>query len=160
MFFFVPRQKIDFIFFHLFIWALFILCFALNSMVLHRNHYYTSSSRIYYTHLIHRAWSNILQTVHVHTNFMHIYISFTLTLALQPSYNILLSDLGPLNLRIPQFPHELLVRDPLLEDRPATVRSNLKKGSIYTPRKPSRFTQRFFVTCITSMEDRTSRTFQ
>ena len=30
----------------------------------------------------------------------------------------------------------------------------------YMPKKPSRFTQRFFVTCITSIEDRTSRTFQ
>ena len=82
-------------------------------------------------HLILRAWSNILQTVHVHTSFMHIYISFTLTLALQPADSILLSDLGPLHLWIPQFPLELLVRDPVVEDRPATVRSNLKKGSIY-----------------------------
>ena len=62
---------------------------------------------------------------------MHIYISFTLTHALQPSDSILPSDLGPLYLRIPQFPLELLVRVPLVEDRPATVRSNLKKGSIY-----------------------------
>ena len=30
----------------------------------------------------------------------------------------------------------------------------------YTPKKPSRFTQRFFVTCITSIEERTSRSFQ
>src|SRR3954468_6310639 len=30
----------------------------------------------------------------------------------------------------------------------------------YTPRNPSRFTQRFFVTCITSIEERTRRTFQ
>ena len=62
---------------------------------------------------------------------MHIYISFTLTLAFQPSDSILPSDLGPLHLRIPQFPLELLVRDLVLEDRPATVRSNLKMGSVY-----------------------------
>src|SRR3954470_17398045 len=30
----------------------------------------------------------------------------------------------------------------------------------YTPRKPSRFMQIFFVTCITSIEERTSRAFQ
>src|SRR5215216_2360039 len=30
----------------------------------------------------------------------------------------------------------------------------------YTPKKPSRFTQRFFITCITSIEERTSRSFQ
>ena len=66
-----------------------------------------------------------------HTSFMHIYISFTVPLALQPPDSILLSDLGPLHLRIPPIPLELLVRDPLVEDRPATVRSNLKKGSIY-----------------------------
>ena len=62
---------------------------------------------------------------------MHIYIYFTLTLAFQPSDSILPSDLGPLHLRITQFPIELLVRDHMVEDRPATVRSNLKKGSIY-----------------------------
>ena len=62
---------------------------------------------------------------------MHIYISFTLTLAFQPSHSILPSDLGPLHLRIPQFPLELRVRDLVVEDRPTAVRSNLKKGSIY-----------------------------
>ena len=75
------------------------------------------------THLIRRAWSNIL-----HMSFMHIYISFTLTLSLKPSDSILPSDLVPLHLRIPLFPPELLVRDLVVEDRPATVRSNLKKG--------------------------------
>ena len=46
--------------------------------------------------------------------------------------SILLVDLGPLHLRIPQFPLELLVRDPLVEDRPAFVRPNLKEVvSIY-----------------------------
>ena len=73
-----------------------------------------------------RAWSNIL-----HTSFMHIYISFALTLSLKPSDSILPSVLGPLHLRIPQIPLELLVRDPVVEDHPATVRSNLNKGSIY-----------------------------
>ena len=62
---------------------------------------------------------------------MHIYIYFTLTLAFQPSDSILHSDLRPLHLKIPQFTLELLVRDLVVEDRPATVRSNLKKGSIY-----------------------------
>ena len=60
---------------------------------------------------------------------MHIYISFTL--AFEPTHIIVPSDLGPLHLRIPQFPLELRVRDLVVEDRPAAVRSNLKKGSIY-----------------------------
>ena len=43
------------------------------------------------------------------------------------SDSILLLDLGSLHLRIPQFPLGLLVCDPLVEDGPATVRSNLKE---------------------------------
>ena len=46
--------------------------------------------------------------------------------------SILLVDLGPMHLRIPQFPLELLIRDPLVEDRPTFVRPNFKKVvSIY-----------------------------
>ena len=87
------------------------------------------SSRIYYTHLIRRAWSNILQTVHVvHTSFILIYIYTSLLHSLfnfNLAYSsILLSDLGPLHLRIRQIPLELLVRDPVVEGLLATVRSN------------------------------------
>ena len=42
--------------------------------------------------------------------------------------SILLPSLGPLHLGIHRFPLELLVPAPLVEDRPASVRSNLKKG--------------------------------
>ena len=53
-------------------------------------------------------------------------------MVLTPAGNSTLhSHLGPLHLRIRQFSLELPVRVPAVEDRPATVRSNLKKGSIY-----------------------------
>ena len=135
---FVPRQKINFVFFHLFIWALFILCFALNSMVLHTAMKEALLHNIVTNilhNLIRRACTTTSRYIHLsngtHTSFMHIYISFTVPIAVQPPDSILLSDLGPLHLRIPPIPLELLVRDPLVEDCPATVRSNLKKGSIY-----------------------------
>ena len=52
-------------------------------------------------------------------------------IALQAAYGILLPALGPLHRGILRFPLELLVRAPLVEDGPTSVRSNLKKGSIY-----------------------------
>ena len=52
-------------------------------------------------------------------------------IALQAAYGILLPALGPLHRGIHRFSLELLVRALLVEDCPAFVRSNLKKGSIY-----------------------------
>ena len=73
---------------------------------------------------LHNIVINILRvSCRIYTSrFMHnTYISFTFPLVFQSSYSILLPALGPLHLRIPRFPLELLVRDPLVEDRPATV---------------------------------------
>ena len=52
--------------------------------------------------------------------------------------SILLFHLGRLHLRIRKFPLELLVRDPLVEDRPAAVRSNIKKSGQYILMKLSK----------------------
>ena len=71
-------------------------------------------------------------------NHHHVYISFTFPVVLQSSYRILLPALGPLHLRIPQFPLELLGCYPLVEDRPAAVRSNIKKSGQYV-RKANRW---------------------
>ena len=49
-------------------------------------------------------------------------------IALQAAYRILLPALGHLHRGIHKFPLELLVRVLVLEDRPASVRSNLKEG--------------------------------
>jgi hypothetical protein len=76
---------------------------------------YTSSSRIYYIH----------RREHI-TSLLHF------TLAIKPGdSSILRSEQGPLHLGIRQSPLELLGRVPVVEDRPATVGSNLKNGSIY-----------------------------
>ena len=83
------------------------------------------------THHRHEYITHISFVVLGRTYYKWSNIYFTLTIAFQPSDSILLSDLGPLHLRIPQFPLELLVRVPVIEDRPTTSRSNLKNGSIY-----------------------------
>jgi hypothetical protein len=77
-------------------------------------------TKIYYTIQI-----VVLSRTYSHTR----YISFTHESQVRNS--ILLPSLGPLHLGIHRFPLELLVRDLVVEDRPATIRSNLKKGSIY-----------------------------
>ena len=51
-------------------------------------------------------------------------------IGLQAAYRILLPALGPLHRGIHRFPLELLVRAPLVEDCPASERSNLKNMSI------------------------------
>ena len=75
-------------------------------------------TKIYYTIQI-----VVLSRTYSHTR----YISFTHETQVRNS--ILLPALGPLHLEIHRFPLELL--GPLVEDGPASVRSNLKKGSIY-----------------------------
>jgi hypothetical protein len=74
-------------------------------------------TKIYYTIQI-----VVLSRTYSHTR----YISFTHET--QVCNSILLPALGPLHLGIHRFPLELLVPAPLVEDRPASVRSNLKKG--------------------------------
>jgi len=74
-------------------------------------------TKIYYT----------IQIVMLSRTYSHTrYISFTHETRV--SNSILLPALGPLHLGIHRFPLELLVPAPLVEDRPASVRSNLKKG--------------------------------
>ena len=51
-------------------------------------------------------------------------------IALQAAYGILLPALGPLHRGIHRFPLELLIRALLVEDCPASERSNLKNRSI------------------------------
>ena len=121
------------------IWALFILYFFIYLFghflfcVLHSIRRYRpySNEGTTITQHRHEYITSFMQNIYITftSRFMHnTYISFTVPLVLQSSYSILLPALGPLHLRIPRFPLELLVRDPLVEDRPATVRSNLKKG--------------------------------
>ena len=56
---------------------------------------------------------------------------FTISIVCTQPNSILLLGLGLLHPRIPPIPPELLVRDPLAEDRPVDVRSDLKKESAY-----------------------------
>ena len=74
-------------------------------------------SKIYYTIQI-----VMLSRLYSHTR----YTSFTHKT--QVCTSILLTGLGPLHRGIHRFPLELLVPAPLVEDGPASVRSNLKKG--------------------------------
>ena len=90
-------------------------------------------------HLIRRTVSNIFTKCRYELH-AHICIFFTLYHLISFSTNgnsILPWDLGPLHQRIRQYPLELLVHVPVVEDRPATVRSNLKNGSIYISMKPN-----------------------
>ena len=56
---------------------------------------------------------------------------FTISIVYTQPNSIPLLGLGLLHPRIPPIPPELLVRDPLAEDRPVDVRSDLKKESAY-----------------------------
>ena len=63
-------------------------------------------------------------------NFLKVAI-FTIPIVYTQPSSIPLLGLGLLHPRIPPIPPELLVRDPLAEDRPVDVRSDLKKESAY-----------------------------
>ena len=63
-------------------------------------------------------------------NFLKVAI-FTIPIVYTQPSSIPLVCLGLLHPRIPPIPPELLVRDPLAEDRPVDVRSDLKKESAY-----------------------------
>ena len=63
-------------------------------------------------------------------NFFKVVI-FTIPIVYTQPSSIPLLVLGLLHPRIQPIPPELLVRDPLAEDRPVDVRSDLKKESAY-----------------------------
>ena len=58
-------------------------------------------------------------------------VIFTIPIVYTQQNSIPLLGLGLLHPRIPPIPPELLVCDPLAEDRPVDVRSDLKKESAY-----------------------------
>ena len=122
------------------------MCFALNSVLLLiyiaiitskcqtyitqvkiRNIYYTSQNA---EHILHKSKCR----TYIHTMSSSMYNLHLFFIALQAAYGILLPALGPLHRGIHRFPLELLVRGPLVEDGPASIRFNLKKGSIYQNR--------------------------
>ena len=63
-------------------------------------------------------------------NFLKVAI-FTIPIVYTQPSSIPLVCLGLLHPRIPPIPPELLVRDPLAEDRPVDVRADLKNESTY-----------------------------
>jgi hypothetical protein len=78
--------------------------------------------------IFYRAWSNILHNGTLYT-FMHIYNIISITIfQTRNADGILWLVLWPHQVRIPPLPLELLVHARLLEDDPALVRSNVKKG--------------------------------
>ena len=99
---------------------IFVFCTQFDGTTYSNHHIYITQFKLSNIYYIYGRYTRVLPFI--------VYISFTY--ALQSSYGILLPALGPLDRGIHIFPLELLVRAPLVEDGPASGRSNLKNGSI------------------------------